>query len=115
MFVVAPAQDQLSALSAMDACYQELLFPFTKSLVGFKPSNPLSEIGVYTVTLIGSANAGYNRAYYIHQYDFEFAFDLTNSDAVEPISNQAYRDAETTLIVGTDTALTADINLDEEP
>lgn len=114
VFVVAPTQDQLSALSAMDTCYQELLFPFTKSLVGFKPSNPLSEVGVYTVTLIGSANAGYTRAYYIHQYDFEFAFDLTNSDAVEPISNQAYRDAETTLIAGTDTALTAKINLDED-
>lgn len=115
VFVVAPTQNQLSALAAMDACYQELLLPFTKSLVGFKPSNPLSEVGVYTVTLIGSSNAGYNRAYYIHQYDFEFAFDLTSSDVVEPISNKAYRDAETTLIAGTDNLLTADINLDEEP
>ena len=114
VFVVAPTTNQFSALAAMDICYQQLLFPFAKSMVGFKPTSPLSESGVYTVTLLGSANAGYNRAYYIHQYDFEFAFDLTNDDRVEPISNQAYRDAETSLLAGSDTPLTADINLDED-
>ncbi|MEK0324942.1 MAG: hypothetical protein QQN63_04490 [Nitrosopumilus sp.] len=114
VFVVAPTQEQLSALDAMDICYQDLLLPFARSLVGFKPSSPLSEAGVYVVTLLGSSQAGYDVATYTHQYDFEFAFDLTNADSVDPISNQAFRDIPSTLVVGTDDPLTASTNLDED-
>jgi len=114
VFVVAPTPNQLSGLDAMDICYQDLLQPFSRSLVGFKPISPLSETGVYVVTLLGSSQALYNRAIYIHQFDFEFAFDLTNADAVDPISNQAFRDIPSTFIVGTDDPLTASINLDED-
>lgn len=115
VYVLVPTQKQYSALEAMDICYQQLLFPFTKSLVGFKPTSPLTEQSVYIVTLLGSSNAGYNRATYTHQYDFEFAFDLVNNDAVEPISNQAFRDIPSTFLAGTDEPLTGTLNLDEEP
>lgn len=115
IYVLAPAQDQYSALRSMDRCYQELLFPFTKSLVGFKPTSPLTEQSVFVVTFAGSSNAGYNRATYIHQYDFEFAFDLVNEDSVEPLSNQAFREIPSSFLVGNDEPLTGDLNLDEDP
>jgi hypothetical protein len=115
VYVVIPTSAELGARAARDLC-EDLLQPLTKSLVFKAYSTGLNVSTKGPLQLVGHGFAAYQRAWYMHAYEFQQVVDLTFEDTVGYDEDVAFRDIslDMRLSPGTGTAiLTADINLDE--
>ncbi len=116
-YVFVPTDEQVAAEDALDICRHDLLLPITRSLFGAKFSSGLSAKTDFRVIITGHGLFGYNEAYYIHEYNFEAVYDLTDGDTVPNMATRAFRDINYIQRHGSDDTvdLLANINLDDEP
>jgi len=117
LYVFAPTDQQFAAENALDVCRHDLLTPLTKSLYGARFPSGLSTPMDFRVVLTSHGVYDYTEAYYIHQYDWESVYDLTDGDAVDNLATRAFRDLNFIKRIGGDDTenATASINLDDEP
>ena len=52
----------------------------------------LSEESKYCSVFSGDSGASYNKAYYVHRFDFENVFNITNDDSIPTVYSRAFRD-----------------------
>jgi hypothetical protein len=85
-----------------------------KSLLGLRIDNNLSSGEFNPIVSDGHAFVGFNGAYSMHRYDFEAVGDLTFDDTIGYDLDVAFRDIVMTqnVDIGTESPLTANINLD---
>lgn len=93
IYVVIPTTNTLTALNARDVM-EDIWALINKSILyNVFPS------GVTTILNIGAAFTNHNifayeRAYYIHEFNYEFVYDLTREDGVNVDNSVAFRDID---------------------
>jgi hypothetical protein len=89
-----------------------------RSLLGVKFDTGYFASNQYAVTFINHGFSDYNTAYYVHEFNFELAADLTFDDTVGYDFDTAFRDINFGVVpdFGTqEDPATAVVDLDEEP
>ena len=114
VYVFVPTSNSLAARDARDLCEDifqyvcgSLLFAQLSSGLACPPQN--------AVTFVNHGFAGYNSAFYIHEYQFEQTTYLTFADTIGYDPDTAFRDID--LIMGSDIGnetFDTYINLDDE-
>lgn len=93
IYVIAPSSDSITALDIRDFMV-DLLKILNKALLGGK----LPSIGKYEsnigITFTSHGMFTYDIAYYIHVFNYEYTWYLTNDDGVDVSDNRAFRDFE---------------------
>jgi hypothetical protein len=100
--VFVPTSQDISATDAMDICRFDLLSPVTKVLNGFAFDDGTSESKRFLFMFAGHQLAQYNGQVYIHEYQFEQSFSLTDSDSWVP-PTKSFRDFGSDVGVGSQT------------
>lgn len=117
VYVFTPtAQNDGAGRIARDLMEDVSLYLF-KSLVGVKfPTGYFAE--QYVCTFVNHGFSAYNTAYYVHEFNFEMAADLTFDDTVGYDNDVAFRDVDLTIVNKEGTQVeeaTVTANLDEVP
>ena len=91
-----------------------------KSLLGSKLTSVLSSGAQYLTTFTGHRFVAFANAYYVHEFQFEFAGNITSCDIVDPAFNVAFRDISMDWLNpnetdGDDIIMEAEIDLDDTP
>ena len=115
LYVVVNTTQDMTAVGAIDLARHTLLLPILKSLYGARFDSGLSGSGDFRTVFAGHGVASYNKAVYVHAYDFEVSSDLTGADAVELSDNRAFRDINYLQGTAGTESLEALIDLDDEP
>lgn len=115
IYVFFPTAQQIAAREARDDA-EDLLRPICRALL-FKPFDSGLYVGKQgPVQFVGHGLADYNRAYYVHSYDFQQVVDISFEDTVGYDVDVAFRDISVTMGVSTGSeVITAEIDLDDEP
>ncbi len=113
-YIFVNVTQDIAATTAIDICRDTLLLPILKTLFGV-----IFDSGVtgedFRNIMTGQGIAHYDTAIYVHVYNFETSMDIFEADAVIPSNTRAFRDIEYTHNISDTEALTANIDLDEEP
>lgn len=115
LLVFLPTSGQISGRKARDRA-EELLRPICQSVL-FAKFDSLLAAGKYNALMFNNHGfAGYDTAFYIHQYTFELTLLMGIDDTVGADEDVAFRDIFITQNhdVGTG-VITSDIDLDDEP
>lgn len=83
--------DELSYILTRDAgaAYKPYIY---KALLGFAPSNDLSENYYSRLTPVGNGAYAFTGSYYVHYYTFQASCWANQADAVEPSDLSAFRE-----------------------
>lgn len=115
LLVFLPTSGQISGRKARDRA-EELFQPICQSVL-FAKFDSLLAAGKYNALMFNNHGfAGYNTAFYIHQFTFEMTLLMGIDDTVGADEDVAFRDIFMTQNhdVGTG-VITSDIDLDDEP
>ena len=115
VYVYVPTHDELTALSARDLMTDVSKYLY-KSILGKVYPTYFVDVAVGVLHVKGHQQLEYKGAYYIHEFAFEGASEITTNDIVEPEVTYAFRD----LILSFEhpdsvDALTTHVNLDDFP
>lgn len=115
LLVFLPTSGQISGRKARDRA-EELLQPICQSVL-FAKFDSLLASGKYNALMFNNHGfAGYNTAFYIHQFTFEMTLLMGIDDTVGADEDVAFRDIEMTQAHDVGTGITtSDIDLDDEP
>lgn len=118
VYAIVPTVDSIAARQEWDLLQDQALIPLLKTLCGTKFETNLDEKPWSRMTFVSADFYGYTKAYYIHEYNFEWLRDLTYSDLI--IGNtRAFRDIDITFLEDgsfeSATLMTAAIDLDNVP
>lgn len=86
-----PTTDSIAGAEYGDEA-EDIAANLYKSLAGFQPPSDLSDETKFFCSPLGHGFYAYEKAYYIHRYDWQLVEDITNDDCVEP-NSRAFRDA----------------------
>jgi len=93
LYLFIRTSNKLGGRSAYDDAITESTGIF-KSIIGARIENPYHIDSFSSVIFEGHGFFDYNAAYYIHQFDFSFAFDLVKDDTIRSIDSVAFRDID---------------------
>jgi len=117
VFVFFPTSHQIHARQARDDA--EDLFPLLCQSLLFKKFDSYLYRGAQNpVVFVDHGFFAYNKAHYVHVFNFETVADLTFNDTIGYDVDVAFRDIDTNINLGHGTGvevLTANINLDDVP
>jgi hypothetical protein len=91
IYVVIPSASEEAGRAARDLC-EELVQPITKSVLFRRFPTYLTVSSKGALQFTGHGFAAYNRAYYVHAYEFEQLADLSFGDTVGYDADVAFRD-----------------------
>jgi hypothetical protein len=91
IYVFIPTVYSISAVYERDLMedIQRYLF---KSILRLRVVSDFEDQTEYCLVFTGHSFFGYERAYYIHEFKFEYVYDLTYQDAVDEDDSVAFRD-----------------------
>lgn len=114
IMVFTPTAAQIGARAARDEA-EDLLRPICRSVL-FKPFDSGLYVGKQgPVQFVSHGFAHYNKAFYVHAYEFQQVVDIQFEDTVGYDVDVAFRDISVTMGVSTgNEVMTAEINLDDE-
>lgn len=81
VFIFIPTANDPYGTKAVDSAYTELKNALYQSLIGVVFNEYLTDPNQWGVAGIGHNYAGYNKAYYVHQYKFETFKEITLDDS----------------------------------
>jgi hypothetical protein len=113
VYIFVNVSADIAAMEAIDICRDTLLAPILKTLFGVRFDSGVTGSDFSNI-ITGHGVALYNRAIYVHVYNFETSMDITQEDAVIPSDTRAFRDIDYTQTVDTQD-MTVDIDLDDDP
>ena len=120
IYVFVPRINKVSGGAATDLM-SDVLPIFTKALLGFSPTTTTSiSKPISTLVYTGDNTFTDDSAYYVHQFGFQFAFNLLSGDAVRAPFNRAFRNIDTQKILDSisdtdDVLFDNNIDLDDNP
>lgn len=114
IYVLVNTSKDITAVEAVDKCNHTLLLPILKSIYGVKFPTGLTNETDYKTISTGHGTAIYNKAVYVHAYNFEMSMEMVSDDAVDASDSRAFRDINYTHTVD-ERDLTLTIDLDDEP
>jgi hypothetical protein len=91
VYVLIPTQDETTPRSAINYIYTLRKY-ILKCLHGAEFDSGLDEGIKYCAVFAGDAGESYTKAYYVHRFDFENVFNITNADSVPIGETRAFRD-----------------------
>lgn len=115
ILVFIPTSTQILARKARDDA-EEIFRPLCRSLLGSKLDSGLYTGSQNPISFVSHGLYAYNKAYYIHQYNFETVADLSFDDTIGYDLDVAFRDIDLSMYLDIGTGedpLTAAINLDD--
>ncbi len=118
VYVYTPAANLDAAGRIARDLMEDVRQPLLKSLLGVAFDTGLAASNQYVTSYVNDGFSDYTTAYYVHEFNFELATDITFDDTVGPDFDVAFRDIELEFVpdVGTQEDLTtASIDLDEVP
>lgn len=108
----------VGGLISRDEAIDERL-PILRSVLGIEFPASLTFQGQGKATYNGDGTFLYEGSYYVHAFNFEQVASITNSDTAIEADSRAFRDINFAIdslgIQDTDTDMTADVDLDDEP
>jgi len=115
VYVFSPSSDEHAGRIVRDLM-EDVFKWLARSLIGVAFDTGLASIDQYATTFLNHGFNSYTNAYYIHEFNFESAADITSDDIVDIQYNVAFRDIDISITpdFGSEEA-TAKINLDQEP
>lgn len=117
VFVFVGTKDDRGGLTARDLM-EDVSVALFKSLLGVKFDTGYFASNQYATTFINHGFSEYSTAFYVHEFNFELAADITFDDTVGYDFDTAFRDISLGVVpdFGTqEDPATATINLDEVP
>lgn len=116
IYVFAPSTHDISGREVRDQM-EEVFVALARSLLGVKFDTGLFSSNQYVSTFVNHGFSDYNGAYYIHEFNFEMAADITFNDTVGYDFDTAFRNIDLGIVpdFGTkEDPATATVDLDEE-
>lgn len=115
LYIVIPTVSEISARAARDLMSD--LFPIiTKSIGGKYIPSGFSDTTQYGLIMTGHSYVEYSYAYYVHEFNFEYSYEITSRDLVATDSSVAFRDIELQFMNSFDEMIRdVKIDLDDEP
>lgn len=119
VYVFAPSVEGIAARTERDLM-EDIEVILYKSLLAVKIPSPFTEPTWSMVTPAGNGVFEYNKAFYIHRYQFQTSFDVLIEDtAFNPIT-RAFRDITLNYLdfmapLDGEIVASADVNLDDKP
>ena len=93
LFVVIPTQNDSTPRKAIN--YSDTIFPYIlKCMHGAVFDSGLTEDKMFCCTYTGDDGESYNKAIYIHRFDFETVMNITGEDSVPAEYSSAFRSFE---------------------
>lgn len=117
VYVFTPTVNDRAGATARDTM-EDVSVALFRSLLGVKFDTGYFASNQYATTFINHGFSDYNTAFYVHEFNFELAADITFDDTVGYDFDTAFRNIELGIVpdFGTqEDPATAGINLDEEP
>lgn len=115
VYIFSKSTQNLSGRSIRDQMVDVRKF-LLKSLVGVKFNSDLNSQNGLGLFFVSDGIEIYDRATYVHRFEFQLLTDITNEDTVDPDFNVAFRDISLTMSTNLGTGkLLADIDLDDDP
>ncbi|MEE8341965.1 MAG: hypothetical protein V3S42_04570 [Candidatus Neomarinimicrobiota bacterium] len=93
VFVAAPSTQEIAGRAVRDTMEDVNVF-LAKSLLGFKSTSGFSEEVVSGISFDQHDIAFYNKAFYIHRFQYQTTFDITFSDSIGIGIERAFREIE---------------------
>lgn len=100
IFVFIPSGDSVAGAEEFDDA-QDLLRPILKSVAGVSFDSPLNEHDSGTYTKVTFSNEGferYEKAFYIHRFNFNVTGYILNPDIVDEFDSYAFRGVDETYV-----------------
>lgn len=119
VYIFAPSTEGISARTERDLM-EDIEVILYKSLLAIKIPSPYTEPTWSLVTPSGNGISEYNRAYYIHRFQFQTSFDILIEDTAYNPFTRAFRDISLNYYDFTEPLdgqiiASADFSLDDEP
>jgi hypothetical protein len=113
VFVFFPTSDEIGGRESRDLA-EDIFRPLCRSLLSSKLDSGLSVGAQNPINFSDHGFFAYNKAFYVHSYNFFAVADLTFNDTIEYGLDVAFRDIAITIGVNTGTeVMTASIDLDD--
>lgn len=93
VYVAAPSTSEIASRAVRDTMEDVNVF-LARSLLGFKASSGLSETPISGVTFSGHGVSFYDRGFYLHRFEYQTLFDITEADTIGPEIERAFRTLE---------------------
>lgn len=93
IFVYAPTRNSISGRKQRDDM-ADIRIALFKSLLGARFDTGFTNTEIDGMTFVRDGIEAYDNSKYIHNYEFQVAFTVTQEDTVEPDLNVAFRDFE---------------------
>lgn len=117
IYVFAPSINDIGGRASRDLM-EDVSVALFRSLIGVRFDTGYHSSNQYVSTFVSHGFTAYSKAYYVHEFNFELAADLTFEDTTGYDFDVAFRDVaiEISPDFGTQTdPATADLDLDEVP
>ncbi|MCP4489030.1 MAG: hypothetical protein GY820_17210 [Gammaproteobacteria bacterium] len=118
LLVFIPTSDNLAGENAQELAYGDVYRSLLSVLYGYGGFTKSEDQSNFIVVNTGHGREEYNKAYYIHVYDWQLAVDINSSNGFNFFESVAFRNIGGTLPINTldnEEQLTLTINLDDEP
>ena len=93
VYVAAPSTDEIAARAVRDTMEDVNVF-LARSLLGFKASSGFSENPISGVVFTQHGVSFFDRGFYIHRFEYQTLYDITEADTIGPGIERAFRDLE---------------------
>lgn len=117
VYIFSPATSSLSGRDIRDSM-EDVSLALFKSLLGAKFPTGYFASEQFVTTFVNHGFNDYNTAYYVHEFNFEMAADITFDDTIGYGIDVAFRDVDLSITSDQGTGIdpaTANVNLDETP
>lgn len=119
IYVFSPSVEGIGARSERDLM-EDIEVILYKAILALKIPSPFNEPTWSMVTPVGNSIFDYNRAYYIHRFQFQTSFDILIEDTAFNPETRAFRDLTLNYMdfmapLDGEIAASAEVNLDDEP
>lgn len=115
IYIVVPTKEEISGAIARDLM-QDLAHIIFKSCLRFYTPSGFDDKTKYGLIFSGHGETEYKYAYYVHQFNFEYTYDITYNDTIDTDNSVAFRDIELNFLNKLSRVIAqTNINLDDEP
>lgn len=115
IYLFIPTKDEISARYARDLVSD--FYPLlVKSLAGLYIPSEFGDVTPYGIALLGHNFVEYDYAYYVHEFRFEYSYEIVQSDLIDTDTSVAFRNIELQFLNNNNQLIMdTKIDLDDEP
>lgn len=117
VYIIRSVREDRTARATRDLCQHTIRNSIFKALLNKKFDMGADESSQYGLVFTGHDVYEYDRAIYVHEFNFEVSAEITQEDTVQNINNlvtKAYRDTEIDIQRTADEYIQAELNINQD-